>query len=72
MSDLHFAKKGTFYHSLKNNHDDKLKVELVIQEYFPHYIKPQIHTLRIYKKDINDQITELSLDEFDFKIVYDE
>jgi hypothetical protein len=47
IADLHFYKEGTFYHRLANtNSRDKLTVKL--QEYFPSFIRPFLHELKIY------------------------
>ena len=61
ISDLHFAKEGTFYHKIKNNLESN-SVSLVIQEYFPKFLRPFIHTLKVAIKEVDSgKITQFSI-----------
>eukprot|EP00347_Sterkiella_histriomuscorum_P003512 403364016 len=72
VADLHFAKEGTLYHKL-SNHNLTHDFEVEIQEAFPNFLRPFIHSLRIIVKEIeSEQVTEIQLDYDKIKLEFKE
>ena len=43
LSNLHFYKEGTFYHRIKNADKGGKNAVILVQEYFPKWLKPYVH-----------------------------
>lgn len=50
MSDYHFSKDATFYHTLKNSEKEPCQIHL--QEYFIGALKPYMHELKITMRSL--------------------
>jgi hypothetical protein len=61
LSNLHFYKEGTFNHRIRN-FDKENKAVIQIQEYFPKWLKPYAHEIKIIVKEIEgDKVEEIQL-----------
>lgn len=62
LSDLHFYKEGTFIHRLTNPSKEGETVTALVQEYFPKFLKPYLHELKILKRELDtDAVKEVKL-----------
>ena len=54
MSDNHFSKDATFFHTIKNNDADHI-IEIFTQDYFPTSLKPYMHEFYIKARFFGDK-----------------
>ena len=54
MSDCHFSKDATYFHTIKNNDPDHV-IEIFTQDYFPTSLKPYMHELYIKARFFGDK-----------------
>jgi len=63
LSNLHFYKEGTFNHRIMNSDKAGRKAVVQIQEYFPKWLKPYVHQLKVTMKEVEaDKIEVVTVD----------
>lgn len=63
ISDLHFYKEGTFNHRLLNTNKEEKAIKVTTQDYFPKYLRPYLHQLRVAVRDTEtDNVVDYHID----------
>jgi Gpi16 subunit, GPI transamidase component len=61
ISDLHFYKEGTFNHRIMNSNKQSVPIKVTTQDFFPKYLRPYLHQLKITFKDLETDKTSDSI-----------
>lgn len=59
ISDLSFSKDATFYHNLFNSRNEP--IEVLTQEYFVESLKPYMHELKVFLRDLDNHQNQYQL-----------
>jgi hypothetical protein len=72
LSNLHFYKEGTFNHRIMNTDRGGRRAVVEIQEYFPKWLKPYVHQLKVTMKEVEaDKIEVIVMDSKQIEMQYD-